>query len=405
MREKMNRNISVYYRFKFSQNMLIIGPVLVPYMLFKGLSYSEMMFLQSISAVAVVLFEVPTGSIADRVSRKFSLVISSVITAFGLSLYIVCESFLAFALAELLFGLGMTFSSGADSAILFESLSRMEREKEYSKIEAKAMSNIFVGQAVGSIASGLLYSVSPYIPFWISLGMLFLSSGYSLFFTEPDHGERSRESYLVHVARSFGDAVKKPRVRWALYFSALMGVMLRASFWLYEPYFKLVRLDIALYGIVFAGFNVVCALSSRYLMKLFENVRPRKSLTFLGLLMGGAYLIPLILLNVGSLAFLALGQIVRALYQPIMRFYINRQIEDAFRATIISIVSLTASLSFAVFSPLIGLGLDRAGAISVYLVMGLVSVGGSLFLWRVRNLQKRKKAAADRKSALDETVS
>jgi hypothetical protein len=72
MREKMNRNISVYYRFKFSQNMLIIGPVLVPYMLFKGLSYSEMMFLQSISAVAVVLFEVPTGSIADRVSRKFS---------------------------------------------------------------------------------------------------------------------------------------------------------------------------------------------------------------------------------------------------------------------------------------------------------------------------------------------
>jgi hypothetical protein len=37
--------------------------------------------------------------------------------------------------------------------------------------------------------------------------------------------------------------------------------------------------------------------------------------------------------------------------------------------------------------------------------MGLVSVGGSLFLWRVRNLQKRKKAAADRKSALDETVS
>jgi len=165
MREKMNRNISIYYRFKFSQNMLIIGPVLVPYMLFKGLSYSEMMLLQSISAVAVVLFEVPTGSIADRVSRKFSLVISSVIMAFGLSLYILCGSFLAFALAELLFGLGMTFSSGADSAILYESLSRMEREKEYSKIEAKAMSNIFVGQAVGSIASGLLYSVSPYIPF------------------------------------------------------------------------------------------------------------------------------------------------------------------------------------------------------------------------------------------------
>ncbi|HQN29455.1 MAG TPA: MFS transporter, partial [Mesotoga sp.] len=77
MIEKMERNVRVYNRFRFSQNMLIIGPVLVPYMIFKGLSYSEIMLLQSISAISVVLFEVPTGSLADRISRKFSLVISS----------------------------------------------------------------------------------------------------------------------------------------------------------------------------------------------------------------------------------------------------------------------------------------------------------------------------------------
>jgi len=397
MSEKMERNISVYYRFKFTQGMMIIGPVLVPYMIFKGLNYSEIMLLQSISAVAVVLFEVPTGSVADRFSRKFSLTISSVVMGFALSLYILFEDFAAFVVAELLFGLGMTFSSGADSAILYESLSRLDREKDYSGIESRTLSNIFVGQAIGSIVSGVLYSVSPYAPFWISVGMIMVSGGYSLLFTEPPNREKSHHSYFVHVVKSFGDAFTKPRVRWIIYFSAMMGVMLRASFWLYEPYFKLVELDITLYGVIFAAFNTVCALSSRYLIHLFDSMRPRKALTLLGMFMAGAYLFPIVLVGMGSIAFLFLGQIVRALYPPIMRFYVNSNVGDAFRATVISIVSLGASLSFAIFSPAIGVGLDRGGAIPVYLVMGSVTLVGSLVLWQVRNLQKKKKA--DREAA------
>ena len=79
MHQGMERNVRLYYRFRFAQNMLIIGPVLVPYMLFKGLSYAEILTLQSLSAVAVVLFEVPTGVVADRLSRNLSLVLLSIL--------------------------------------------------------------------------------------------------------------------------------------------------------------------------------------------------------------------------------------------------------------------------------------------------------------------------------------
>lgn len=147
-----------------------------------------------------------------------------------------------------------------------------------------------------------------------------------------------------------------------------------------------------MYGVMFAAFNTVCALSSRYLIRLFDNMRLRKVLTLLGVFMAGAYLFSIVLVGKGSIAFLFLGQIVRALYPPIMRFYVNSNVGDAFRATVISIVSLSASLSFAIVSPAIGVGLDMGGAIPVYLVMGSVTLVGSLALWKVRNLQKKKKA-------------
>ncbi|SSC13747.1 Arabinose efflux permease family protein [Mesotoga infera] len=392
MREKMERNVRVYKRFRFSQNMLIIGPVLVPYMIFKGLSYSEIMLLQSISAVSVVLFEVPTGSIADRVSRKFSLVISSLIMGIGLSMYIFMKGFAAFAIAEVLFGLGLTFSSGADSAILYESLSRIGRKGEYSNIEAVSMSQIFAGQAAGSVASGFLYSLSPYIPFWISVAMLFLSGIFSLMFVEPPERMKPKQSYLVHVARVFGTAFQKPRVRWAMYFAALMGVMLRATFWLYEPYFKLINLDIAFYGVVFAIFNLVSAFSSRYMVKTMGSVRPRKVLMTMGFMISGAYLLPLLFRGFFSIVLLLPGQLVRGMYTPVMRFYVNNQVEDSFRATKLSIVSLSANLSFSIFSPLIGACLDGIGTVPVYFAMGVIAAVVNLSLLQLRRVHKRKGA-------------
>jgi len=69
--KKLERNLTLFTLFYFFSNMMIIGPILIPFLKEKGLSYSEIFFLQSIFSVAVLLFEVPTGVIADKISRKF----------------------------------------------------------------------------------------------------------------------------------------------------------------------------------------------------------------------------------------------------------------------------------------------------------------------------------------------
>ncbi|HOO33219.1 MAG TPA: MFS transporter [Thermotogota bacterium] len=386
----MNRNLKVYPIFRFLLNMLIIGPILIPFLRWKGLDYSQIMLLQTISALSAMVFEVPTGAVADKLTRKLSLVISGFILSAAILIYILADEFIFFTVSEVLFGLGLTFSSGADSAILYESLRSLGREKEYQKREGSAASNIFLGQAVFSILSGYLYMIHPTIPFWISV--IFLASGSfaALFFKEPDR-TKSPHRYLKHIWISFSEAVKKPRILWLLFFAALFGSLIRLGYWLYQPYFDLVSLEIVYYGYIFAGMNIIAALSSKYLLKRVSHLRPRRVLLSLACLMSVSFLLPGFLKAWWLIGIICLQQLFRGMYPATMRFYVNNQVKDDFRATTISLVSLVSSLSFALISPLIGNGLDVVGTQQVYRWVGYISVAGLLFLFFLRRRQKQRK--------------
>ncbi len=390
MENEMKRNITLYPVFSFFIRMLIIGPVLVPFLLWKGLDYTEILLLQSISAISTMVFEVPTGAVADRLSRKLSLVISGLIVAFALLIYILAGEFWIFAIAEILFGLGLTFYSGADSAILFESLKELKREKEYQEKEGNAFSYFFIGQAVFSILSGHLYVVHPSIPFWISLGFLLSASVTALFFHEPDR-EREKHRYFFAIFSGVREAFKKSRIIWLLLFAGIFGSAMRLGYWLYQPYFDYVSLDIVFYGYVFAGFNLLAAFSSKYLLKKFSHIRPRHLLLTLGALLIISFVVPPLFKSKWLIIVIGLQQIFRGMYRPTVGFYVNNQIGNKSRATTISLVSFISSLGFAVISPIVGNGLDHIGTKTTYLLVGLSCTAGFVFLFFLRKHMKRRK--------------
>ncbi len=87
-------------------------------------------------------------------------------------IYICATDFLYhLAVAEALFGLGSTFGSGADSAILYESLDRTGRKNDYTRVEGRAASLSFAGQAIGCVASNWLYVIDPDLPFRVQCGL------------------------------------------------------------------------------------------------------------------------------------------------------------------------------------------------------------------------------------------
>ena len=94
------------------------------------LSPLQLVLLGTALEVSVLLGEVPTGVVADTFSRKWSLVISQIIMAIGIILSGLTVAFVPLLISQVLWGLGWTFTSGADVAWVTDELAHAGRAND-----------------------------------------------------------------------------------------------------------------------------------------------------------------------------------------------------------------------------------------------------------------------------------
>jgi len=89
----------------------------------------EIFILQSIYSISIVVFEIPSGYFADVIGRKKTILIGAWLGLIGYSIYSFTEGFWSFVFAEITLGIGQSMISGADSAMLYDSLKDDQNEK------------------------------------------------------------------------------------------------------------------------------------------------------------------------------------------------------------------------------------------------------------------------------------
>lgn len=118
----LSRNITVASARSFFAMFLVIMPVIVPYWRSLGFSMREVLELQALFGFAVAVLEVPTGYIADIFGRKTSVVLGSFISGVAFSFYPLVQDYWGFAAIEVALALGCSLVSGAEDALVFESI-------------------------------------------------------------------------------------------------------------------------------------------------------------------------------------------------------------------------------------------------------------------------------------------
>ena len=150
------QNIVPLYIIKVSKWFNLVMPVIVLFYQDNNLGMTEILTLKSIYSIAIVSMEIPSGWMADIWGRKKTLLIGSILGALGYFTYSFSYGFWAFAVAELVLGFGHSFVSGADSAMLFDSLKASGRTNEYIKTEGRVTSAGNFSEAFAGIVSGFL---------------------------------------------------------------------------------------------------------------------------------------------------------------------------------------------------------------------------------------------------------
>lgn len=148
-----------------------------------GLNALQLVLLGTALEVAVFLFEVPTGVVADLYSRRLSVIIGLVVMGAGAVLLGSIPTFAAILLAEVLWGVGYTFTSGADAAWITDEIG----ESEAARLFLRSTQVRQVGALAGIIAGTALGTIRLTLPFLLA-GALFIALAGLLILVMPEHG-------------------------------------------------------------------------------------------------------------------------------------------------------------------------------------------------------------------------
>ena len=129
MERSYKSNILKVYIFSFILGIHTVRGVYIPFMMkWGGLSFFQIMMLQSYFTAMIVLFEIPSGAIADLLGRKTGLALSAFSVAIAAFTYSIIPNFFLFMLAETFWAFGSALMSGTQNAFLYFSLKSFGKE-------------------------------------------------------------------------------------------------------------------------------------------------------------------------------------------------------------------------------------------------------------------------------------
>lgn len=395
LKNKLKRNIPLDYITAFITNLNMQSSVWVLYLAYCGLSLAEIGIVEGIYHATSIVFEIPSGAVADLLGRKRSMVCSRVCTAISCVAMLFARNFWLFAAGFAIQALGNNLNSGSEEALVYDSMKLLGQEEGYLKVCGNLDVIIEVSQGIATVLGGIL---SDYSYFWCYLACLvvaLLALVPVSFMSETPGAVRMDGLELVKGDRL---GIKRKAVR------EVVAGHFKLSYQILKSDREIVRV-IVYYSVVFAAEALLFFYSQQY---YFEMGFHRVSISLVLLAVGmasclGAVLsgriyqgcgkkaivaasssIAFALLCYGfqnpalSIAVFALAGFCNAMLYPIQSDTLNQRIPSEQRATLISVDSMFFSVAMIIMFPMAGALADRIGLGAV-----LSGVGAVLFAFTV----------------------
>jgi MFS family permease len=386
------------------------------FLLDAGLSNLEAFAANAFFTAGMVLFEVPTGVVADSWGRRVSFLLGTVTLSVTTYLYYLLWQFSApfwtWAVVSVLLGLGFTFFSGAVEAWLVDALQFSGYEGGMEKVFGRGQMVWGIAMLTGSVAGGVIAQATNLgVPFLLRVGVL-LAMFAVAFWLLHDVGFRpERSTHPLRATRavlsaSIENGLKNPPVRYVMLAAPFSASVEIYVFYALQPYLLELFGDPRAYSIagvaaaIVAGSQVAGGWMAPWVRSL---VGRRTTVLILGSAASALTLVVIGLTHVFwvALVLLVLWALVSSAYRPVRQAYLNDMIESKQRATVLSFDSLMGSSGGVVVQPLLGRSADVYGYPASLAISGVIDLIALPFLLASRRQQHQ----ADRANASTGTSS
>jgi MFS family permease len=377
------------------------------FLLDAGLNNAGAFAANAFFTAGMVIFEVPTGVLADTWGRRASYLLGAGTLLVSTLLYLLMwrtqAPFWGWAIASVLIGLGFTFFSGATEAWLVDALAFSGFKENLESVLARGQIVGGAAMLTGSVAGGFIAQMTTLgVPYILRSALLGLTLAAAFFLMKdlgfsPDRSKRPLDEVRRVVRASLDNGWRNPPVRWLMLAALCAGGVDIYAFYALQPYLLELYGDPGAFGIaglaaaIVAGTEMLAGMIAPRLRRLFArrthalvlaSVLGTTSLALLGLT--SKFWVAIALLVVWGLMF--------SVSVPIRQAYINGIIPSEQRATVLSFDNLMASAGGVAAQPALGRLADVRGYAAAYVASAVIQLAAVPFLL----LARREDAPSDR---------
>jgi len=358
---------------------MAVGPL---YFIKRGLTMEQVYYMVAIFSVAMVIFEFPTGVLADRFSHKKSVILSGLLAGILQFMYIVPAGFQYYLVVFILLGLSSAMRSGSDTAVLHAISNNFQ--KDLSRV--KTISFIWI--SFTTLVGGWLFSINIILPYLLNGLSIFLAT---IIFSRIKVGKKYEKD-----KKEFGNVYKIAvgSLRHLKNHKRLKGVVLVSSMFLatFFSYKYTLPMLFDANNIQIIYLSTVMAMSTIFLA-LGTFITSTKYYIRL------KYVIPLLLLatlflgfvsNIFMLAFVVCSlYFLRGIFSVRMTVLVNKYARDSIRASIMSLKGLITRIFMSIYMAIVGkiLGIWPFEVLSVF-TFGILGIFVLYFIWTARDNSK-----------------
>lgn len=409
-----------YYALRAVSTPGFMVPVLTLFLVANDVSYATLGLAGAVTAAVVVLAEVPTGYVSDRVGRRVTIATSQLLFAATPLVLVTWPNRTGTLTGFAILGLAETLQSGAVSAWCYDALDAAGRADEYTAIAGRGSAIRFATLAATSILGGLMYAVHPTHPIYAAASMGVLGIGFALSLSpagEEHHRSREASSERDHADGDFDGSdnavdgsnddvadsdplgprealvivreyLWQPEVRWFLVIVAAAFAVGRSVKAFVQPVavdgLEPILADVAIagygvpetavLGLAYAGFAVVASVASEHAHAIASRLGTARTVlvvtvvdgtVLLAVLASPVLVIPVMFVHRGAVSVLV----------PVKNAYLHEHVQGVGRATVLSATALVVGLAKIPVTIASGVLGDVAGpTVAIAALGGLVLV-------------------------------
>jgi len=387
----LERNLALLPQFHITSSWMPWGPIIALFIR-EDFGVDTLLTLSAILYFGVVVAEVPSGWMSDRVGRVITLKFATLV---WIAAYVVllfsAGSFFLIALGQVLLATGFASISGTDASLHYDTLEALEREQRFEERQARLTAYGYVSVALSAVAGGAVGLIDLRWAFALSLVFTFWQLVVVMRFTEPPRSESDLDLAFAAQLSACAALLRKPLLRWIAGYWVAMVVLEHVAATLAQPYITEalgqepgdLGATPLVTGVIFASFSFVGAAAAA------ATPRLRAALGFFGVLLAVAVLsagivTAMALVIAIPVAILLVFRSVQGAAAPIvLTAAVAPEVPQSQRATYLSLHSLAGRISYGSLLLIVGraVGDSLSQSLSVLSVVSWVLIALIVIGW------------------------